>query len=222
MHPLNRIAQSSNTKRLLNAVLLICVTLLLAGSLAYALRLQLLTSLASFLIVNDHLQPADIVFVLTGDVYTRPLHASELFKQGLAPRIVIPRGEDTPAVELGLFPNATDVAVGVMKELGVPNENITVLSVVGGSTSTHDDAVILRQYVEDHAIERVILVTSAFHTRRTAWAFKKEFSDSSATLEIAAAPHREFDETNWWKTERGLITLANEYIKLVYYFVTYR
>jgi uncharacterized SAM-binding protein YcdF (DUF218 family) len=110
-----------------------------------------------------------------------------------------------------------------MRELGVPDENITVLYYIdGGATSTYDEAVTLRRYVEDHAIERVILVTSAFHTRRSRWIFEKELSASSITLEVAAAPHWRFDATNWWQVERGLIMFANEYIKLFYYFVMYR
>ncbi len=36
-----------------------------------------------------------------------------------------------------------------------------------------------------------------------------------------AAPYRGFDETNWWKSERGLIEVTNELIKLVYYRVVY-
>lgn len=202
----------------LKAFVLICIALLLI----YAFRSQLLTGLAKVLIVNDHLQSADIIFVLTGDVDSRPFYASELFNRGLASHIVIAKEEDSMAVEIGLFPNATDVAVKVMKERGVPSGNITVLTVDGGVTSTHEEALLLRRYVEDHAIGRVILVTSAFHTRRTKWKFEKELSNLPVIVEIAAAPNRHFDETNWWKTERGLIAVANEYLKLCYYFVVYR
>lgn len=194
----------------------------IAVLLIYAFRSQLLTGLAKVLIVNDRLQPADIIFVLAGDIDSRPFYASKLFNQGLASHIMIAREEDSPAVEIGLFPNATDVAVRVMKERGVPSGNITVLAVDGGATSTHEEALLLRHYVEDHAIGRVILVTSAFHTRRAKWKFERELSNLPVIVEVAAAPHRHFDETNWWKTERGFIAMVNEYLKLCYYFVVYR
>lgn len=218
---LSRILQSTRLKRLLKIFLFICITFLLVSFLAYIFRTQLLTGLAEFLIIDDELQPVDVIFVLNGDVDTRPFRAAELFKQGLAPQVVIPKEEDSPAVEIGLYPNGTDVAIEVMKALGVPGKNIVMIPVEGGVTSTRDEAKVLRRYVETHGIKRVILVTSAFHTRRARWIFERELADSAVTLEIAAAPQWEFDETNWWKDERGLITFANEYIKLAYYFAVY-
>ncbi|MBN1994459.1 MAG: YdcF family protein [Anaerolineae bacterium] len=191
------------------------------GLLAYIFRLQILIGLASLLIVDDPLQPADLIFVFNGEVETRPFHAAKLFKQGLAPQIVIAQAEDSPAVEIGLYPDETEVAVGVMRELGVPGENITVLQPLGGVTSTRDEAMMLDQYVKEHHLKRIVLVTSAFHTRRTRWISGRELAGSDAILTISAAPHWKFDQTNWWQKERGLIMFSNEYIKLFYYFALY-
>ena len=208
-------------KNWLRLLLLTCVTLLLFGLLAYIFRFQILTGLADFLTVEDKLQPADVIFVLNGDVHTRPFRAVELFKQGLAPQIAIAKEEDMPDVELGISPNGTDVAIGIMKKLGVPDENIVVLAPDEDATSTRDEAKTLRDYVDENDIRRVILVTSAFHTRRAQWIFEKELSGSGAILEVAAAPHWKFDETNWWTREKGLITFFEEYLKLLYYFAVY-
>ena len=208
-------------KNWLRLLLLTCVTLLLFGLLAYIFRFQILTGLADFLTVEDKLQPADVIFVLNGDVHTRPFRAAELFKQGLAPQIAIAKEEDMPDVELGISPNGTDVAIGIMKKLGVPDENIVVLAPDEDATSTRDEAKTLRDYVDENDIRRVILVTSAFHTRRAQWIFEKELSGSGAILEVAAAPHWKFDETNWWTREKGLITFFEEYLKLLYYFAVY-
>jgi uncharacterized SAM-binding protein YcdF (DUF218 family) len=208
-------------KRWLKALLLAGITLLLTGLLVYPFRFQILTGLADFLTVDDQLQPADVIFVLNGDVYTRPFHTAELFKQGLAPQIAIAKEEDLPDVELGISPNGTDVAVSIMKELGVLDENIIVLHINGGVTSTRDEAKTLRDYVDENHIKRVILVTSAFHTRRAKWISEKELTGSGVTLQVAAAPHWKFDETNWWTREKGLITFFEEYLKLFYYFAVY-
>lgn len=203
-------------------ILVLMVTILAAaGLLVYVYRFQLLSGLARLLIVSDSLQPADIIFVLNGDVNTRPFFAAQLFKQALAPRIVIPRVEDTPAVSIGLYPNGTDVSVKVMQKLEVPAEAITVIPIEGGVTSTRDEAVVLRRYIAEHQLKRVIVVTSAFHTRRARWIVAKELAGSGAALQMAAAPEWEFDETNWWQEEQGLISLTNEYIKLGYYLVKY-
>jgi len=178
--------------------------------------------MADLLVVNDPLQPADMIFVLNGDYNTRPFRASELYQQGLAPIIVIAQSEMLPAEKLGLAPNDTDVSINVMKKLGVPPEKIVVLPTEGGVTSTFDEANALRQYIEFHNIHSLILLTSAFHTRRAKWIFDRELAGLPVRLEVAAVPSYGFDESNWWQSEDGLITLNNEYIKLAYYFLKYR
>jgi uncharacterized SAM-binding protein YcdF (DUF218 family) len=189
--------------------------------LAFAFRSQILTGFADYLIVSDKLQPADVIVLLNSEVDTRPFRASELFKQGLAPVIVIARSESTPTVNLGLVPNDTDISVAVMEKQGVPAEKIIVLPFPGGVTSTFDEAAAVRQYVQAHQTRRIILVTSAFHTRRARWIFEKALAGLPIALEMAAVPYSGFDQTNWWKNETGLIMLNNEYIKLFYYLFKY-
>jgi uncharacterized SAM-binding protein YcdF (DUF218 family) len=196
--------------------------------LAYGFHAPLLTSLAGFLVVDDvsvlstdSVQPADLIFVLNGEIETRPFHAVDLFKQGLAPQIMIAKVEDSLPVEMELWPNETDVAVKIMRELDVPATDITVLTPAGGVSSTYEEAVSLRQYAEHHEIQRVILTTSAFHTRRARWIFEKELADLAIDLKVSAAPHLKFDKSNWWTIEEGLIYFTNEYIKFLYYLIVY-
>jgi uncharacterized SAM-binding protein YcdF (DUF218 family) len=222
MPQVDRNADYSPKKHLQRNILVASAVLLLLAVLVYALRAQILTGIADLLVVNDPLQPADIIFVLNGDYNTRPFRASELYQQGLVPVIVIARSEMLPAEKLGLAPNDTDVSIGVMKKLGVPPEKIVVLPVEGGVTSTFDEAIALRHYIESHNIHSLILLTSAFHTRRAKWIFDRELAGLPITLAVVAVPHYGFDQTNWWQSEDGLITLNNEYIKLAYYFLKYR
>lgn len=209
-------------KQPLRTILATGAVLLALLLLVLAFHAPILTGIANYLIISDNLQPADAIFLLNSDVNTRPFRASELYKQGLAPVIIIARSENTPTVDMGLMPNDTDVSVGVMKKLGVPPEQITVLPIPGGVTSTFDEAEVLRQYIQAHPIHRIILVTSAFHTRRVRWIFEKTLAGLPIELEMVAVPYAGFNQNNWWKNEVGLITLNNEYIKLIYYFFKYR
>ncbi len=188
---------SPRRKQALRNILAALAIILLLAVLAFTFRSQILTGVADYLIVNDKLQPADVIFLLNSEVNTRPFRASELYKQGLAPVIVIARSENTPTVDLGLVPNDTDLSVGVMEKLGVPAEKIIVLPFPGGVTSTFDEASALRQYIQTHPIHRIILVTSAFHTRRARWTFEKVLAGLPVTLEMAAVPYDGFDQTNW-------------------------
>ena len=207
--------------RLLKVITIILILLLVLGFLVFSVRSSILSGLASILVVDDPLQPADLIFVLTGDEDTRPFHAATLYKQGLAPRIAVAQSEVTPTTELGLYPNSTDVVVRVLQELGIPDRDITVVKSNGGATSTRDEARLLRRYLAEHDVRRVIIVTSPFHTRRANWIFKRELSDLEAETQMSAAPQQKFNETNWWQSERGLLAFTNEYIKLFYYYAVY-
>jgi uncharacterized SAM-binding protein YcdF (DUF218 family) len=222
MPHIKRNADLPNKSYLLRNILIAGAVLLLLVVFAYAFRAPILTGVADYLVVNDKLEPADIIFLLNSEVNTRPFYASDLYRQGLAPVIVIARSEDTPTVDLGLVPNDTDIDVGVMEKLGVPADKIIVLPVPGGVTSTFDEAMALKQYIEANGVHSIILVTSAFHTRRARWIFDRELSGLPVTLEMAAAPYPTFDQANWWQNETGLITVNNEYIKLAFYFFKYR
>jgi uncharacterized SAM-binding protein YcdF (DUF218 family) len=209
-------------KHTLRTILAAGVILLLLVILAFTFRSQILTGIADYLIINNKLQQADAIFLLNSEFNTRPFRAAELYKQGQAPVIIIARSENTPVVDLGLVPNDTDISVGVMEALGVPPGRIIVLSVPGGVTSTFEEAVALREYIKANPIHRIILVTSAFHTRRAWWIFDRTLAGLPVMLEMAAVPYAGFDRANWWKNENGLTTLNNEYVKLVYYLFKYR
>jgi uncharacterized SAM-binding protein YcdF (DUF218 family) len=208
-------------QRLLKWVIAAAVILLLV-LLVYAFRAPILRGVAQGLIVNDEPTTSDIIFVLNSDYNIRPACAAALYKQGLGPLIVMARSEDTPAVEMGLIPNDTDISVGVLEHLGIPAEKILVLPYPGGVTSTFDEATVLHQYIQSTGIDRIILVTSAFHSRRASWIFARELADLPVDVRMVAVPYSTFDDTNWWQNESGLITLNNEYIKLAYYFLKYR
>src|SRR5665648_355122 len=166
--PVNPKKNFKKTGIILLVVLLVCL-------LVYGLRTPLLTGLANYLVNTDNpLQKADITFVMNGDYNTRPFTASDLYNQGFAPLVAIAQAESSPAQLLGLVDNPTDIAVEVMKMRGVPADKLLVLNDIGPVTSTFDEARALRQYIETHNLNSVILVTSAFHTRRSRWIFERE------------------------------------------------
>jgi uncharacterized SAM-binding protein YcdF (DUF218 family) len=197
-------------------VLLLCL-------LAYSLRTPLLTGLANYLVSTDTpLAKAELIFVLNGDYDTRPFYTTDLYQQKLAPLVAIAQTESSQAELMGLVGNPTDIAVEIMKMRGVPSDKLLVFDETGPVTSTFDEARALRQYIQAHDVRSVILVTSAFHTRRSRWIFERELEGVPVNLQVAAAPHNGFDASNWWQKEDGLINLNNEYIKLIFYKIKYR
>jgi len=173
--------------------------------------------MGKFLVVKDPLSNVDIIYLLTGDVISRPFHAVELYRENYTNTIVVPQHELNPAEELGIYPNPTEAAVKVLIQKGVNKSDIIVIDFDNGVTSTTDEAIALRRYINKTKIKNVIIVTSAFHSFRAKYIFKKVLKVTSANIIMSPAPHRKFDETNWWKFEEGLIYCTNEYLKFIHY-----
>jgi len=87
----------------------------------------------------------------------------------------------------------------------------------GGATSTFDEAADALKYAKENDWERLIIVTDHFHTRRAFCAFEKVFKDSGIQVQVAGADNDIFDATNWWKSDRGILTYFSETIKYPIY-----
>ena len=162
------------------------------------------------------MEHSDIIFVLLGGESTRPFHAADLYDQGFAPEIVISQSQLPSEVQFKFYPSPTQAALYIFKEQGIPDSVIQIADFPQGVSSTRDEAKALNEYMNQHSVKSVIIVTDAFHTRRARYIFQKELWDESITIMMSPVPHWQFDETNWWNFEEGLITCNNEYLKLIH------
>lgn len=199
--------------------LVLAVAVLVLGAVVYVQRTEFLTMAALTLAAEDPLERADVIFVLSGGIDTRPYHAAGLYRHGFGRKIVLARAESRRAVRLGLVPNETDLTVRLLAKLGVPDSAIVVLRIPGGVTSTRDEARAFRAFVEANGVERAILVSSAHHGRRAKWIFARALGGLPVDLRMSSAAEAEFNEGNWWKVEDGLMAYAAEYLKLLHNFV---
>jgi uncharacterized SAM-binding protein YcdF (DUF218 family) len=186
----------------------------------YWFRAPVLTGAARCLRVEDSLVKADCILVLSGDPATRVPAAAQLFHDGWAPSILLTHPELPREVRFPFVPLQADVAQNILQYLDVPKEVISILP--GEATSTYDEAVSLRRYVNSNPeIKRIILVTTAFHTRRARWICRKALKGVNVRLLACPAEHGAFHEQNWWQNERGLIEYFNEYVKGMLYLWRY-
>lgn len=191
---------------------------LAAAALAFALLwVPFLTAVGELLSVEDPIAPADYLYVLGGEPETRSFLAADLYHAGVAPRLLVPQVQENTANELGIVPTDTEVSVGLLRAKGVPDSAIVVLqSTPGGVSSTRDEAVQLREFLEPLENPRIIAVTSWYHTRRTRWNLRRGLNGIDVDLRVAGAEHPVANEHNWWRSEDGLVLVFQEYIKFLH------
>src|SRR5690606_10560695 len=122
-------------------VLLSLAALILIG---FGLRRPILAASAHILDVGAQPEASDIIFLLGGDIHSRPGKVVELYSRGFAPTILLARASDSEATKIGAIPNETDATVTMLTRLGVPDSAIVVLAPSGGVSSTTAEAVELR------------------------------------------------------------------------------
>lgn len=194
------------------------LVLFFAPVLLYAGREPLLVAGARALTVDDARGPADYIVVLSGGSETRPFAAAELYRRGLAPRVVIFHAREEPGPDVGA-PALTQVQIyrRVLEMEGVPAAAIAQLP--GRVDSTRDEARALRRLLVAHPARRVIIVTSPEHTRRARWTFQKTLTGMAVEVRMAPARHPRFDETNWWRHDVGALAYIHEFLKFPYYWI---
>lgn len=201
--------------------LLAVAVVVTTGWVVVAARTLWLPLPAEWLRVQDPVAKADAVFILSGNVVWRAPLAARLYREDRAPRLLVTGGyySDYFLVLTGEHLTDAEVVARVLSKLGVPRSAMTL---VKGGTSTYEEALILRKQVDDLGLRSVIVVTSNFQSRRARWIFRKVLRDRSVALSFVEANHAVFTPRDWWRHEEGLITVSNEYIKLVYYALRYR
>lgn len=184
-------------------------------------KVNILRSIGNGLIYQDALEPCEAIFVLSGSADERAKHAAYLHKKGYAPRIVctgaiIPENVEILGME---YKEAQITQTALTKRYKVPDTLVTCL-LEGTSTKEEADAVL--NYAEKHHLSKIMIVSTAFHTKRVKYIFRKRFKhNKNIKLCIQAAPALDYNERYWWKDEEGLLTVYTEYAKKMYYFFKY-
>ena len=181
--------------------------------------------LAERLIVEKPLDQADAILVLGGSkVYLeRTNKAAELYKKGVAPKILLTddggRGGWSSVEQRN--PPYVDLAKRELLAQGVPVENIEILQPqVSGTIS---EAQNLRKKIEETNWKRILIVTSAYHTRRSLWTFQTVLAENKIEIGIQPAPVGQQTPMPfvWWLSPFGWNLVAGEYVKSAYYWMSF-
>jgi uncharacterized SAM-binding protein YcdF (DUF218 family) len=178
---------------------LVLTTVVLVGALA-ALGIVVLPVAGLYLTVSDPLEPSDAIFVLEGRTPAREIEAATLYHRRYAPRVVLTLARDPiPAIARRLAgePMPQMRAQRVLQHAGVPADAIVRLSRVVENTDQELAADF--DYARASGFRRVILVTSAYHTRRVKVIWASRYGRALPAL-VHPTPYEHWDPARWWRS----------------------
>jgi uncharacterized SAM-binding protein YcdF (DUF218 family) len=171
----------------------------------YLARHPLMRTAANWWIIEDSLEPADALIVLSDDNFyaDRATRAAELFREGKAPLVV--------ASGRRLRPNAgiAELMEHDLIERGVPKDKI--IRFPHEAHNTLEEAEALRKLALQRKWHSAIVVTSNYHTRRARYIFEKSFPQGVA-IRVASARDGDFDPERWWERRKSMKDLLGEWL----------
>jgi uncharacterized SAM-binding protein YcdF (DUF218 family) len=205
---------------MLRAVKLMLVLLVIAGGLfcVPAVRDAALPPVAGWLDIDQQPECTPYVLILPGDESRRSLTAAGLIRVGLAQDVLIPQNPESADVKDGITLPTAQISRQILLQAGIADDHILLLP--SQSRTTFDDARAVAEFLRDRE-PKVTGVTSAFHTRRTRFVFRRVFGADADGIRVVSAPNPGFDTSDWWQRREGLRLILTEYVKLAFYYVRY-
>ncbi len=202
-----------------------CAAVLIAGAAGVFARAPLLTSLGNVLLRQDPLVKADAIVVLAGGTPQRELEAADLYAAGYAPKIILTLERNSPAGDVlrqrGIaFETPTELKRRILRSLKVPDTAIILLDRTH-ATSTKMETDLVSDWVAMNPVQRIIVVTSPYHTRRAALTFSRALRHNGVEIVAHPASHEPWTSDAWWTDREQLKNGLVEIQKLVFYYVAY-
>lgn len=167
-----------------------------------------------WLILEDPLQNAAAIAVLSGRMPGRALEAAKVYKQGYAPQVWLTHSTEPGATLAKLsVPYQGEDAYDklILIHEGVPESAIRVLE--PPIVNTADEMATIGQALSGANPRRVILVTSKVHTRRTQTLWR-HLSAANGDAIVHGVSDDPFDAEHWWRNTSDALDVVREVLGL--------
>jgi uncharacterized SAM-binding protein YcdF (DUF218 family) len=163
-----------------------------------------------WLVVEDPLEKAEAIVVLSGRIPVRAIEAARLYRAGYASQIWLTRPEQPAAslAALGIpFSGEDFFNAQVLVHQGVPVSAIRALAPPINNTADEVRAIAAELHRENGST--VIIVTTKAHTRRVhrLW---QQLAGGQGRAIVRAATDDPFDPAHWWRTTGDALDVVRE------------
>jgi len=167
-----------------------------------------------WLVVEDPLEPAKAIVVLSGRMPLRALEAAEIYHEGYSAEVWVTRSA-SPAEELrrmGIgYVGEEFYNQKVLMYRGVPTDAIRVLG--EPVENTEEEVREIAAELQRVGGSKVIVVTSKPHTRRVKAIWKVRVGDSPRLI-VRFASQDSYDAAHWWRHTRDALDVMREVLGL--------
>jgi uncharacterized SAM-binding protein YcdF (DUF218 family) len=180
---------------------------------------------ARVLVVKADIASPDSIVVLSGSstYLERAGWAANLYGEGRAPLILLTDDgliggwDHREERNLHYF----EMTAKRLQQLGVPKDRIQVIP--GLASGTYEETLLIRDYTASHNLKRILIVTSAYHSRRALWSMRRACEGSGIEVGIDSPPPGWQTPTlwRWWTKRWGWKVVGGEYVKMIYYWIKY-
>lgn len=203
-------AASHIRKRLLVPAIVLTVVI---GVIAFAAGIFL--CVGRWLVVEDPLDKAQAIVVLSGRIPMRAKEAARLYNAGYAPQVWLTRAKEPAASlqEMHIAYIGEDFFNSrVLIHEGVPSSAIRVLE--SPTDNTADEVRAIAAELEHEKGATVIIVTTKAHTRRvrTLW---RELAGGRGRAIVRAPSADPFAPEHWWRATDDALDVVREVLGLV-------
>jgi len=194
------------------------LVLVVAGCIGlYLIRQPILRAAGWALVVNDPVEPADIIVVPLDADGGGVLEAADLVHEGIATRVAVfaelpDNAVDKEFLRRGVtYEDAATRSIRALKMLGVGNVEQIPRFVSG----TEDEGPALAEWCAQHQFHSVVVVSSSDHSRRLRRVLSRAMKDQSTRVAVRCARYSIFDPDRWWETHDGIRIEIEEFEKLL-------
>ncbi|MGH9703931.1 MAG: YdcF family protein, partial [Candidatus Acidiferrales bacterium] len=187
---------------------LILAALLAAGIVVFR-------GIGKWLVLEDPLEHADVIVVLSGRIPARAMEAAQIYRQGFAPEVWVthPDGPKEELAQLGIDFTDEDVySAEILEKLGVPADRIHILP--KPILNTEEEIETVKETLEQTGKSRAIIVTSPSHTRRVR-ALWRVLAGRNLRAMVRYARSEPYDAAHWWRHTRDALSVLRETLGLL-------
>ena len=168
-----------------------------------------------WLVVEDPLEKAHAIVVLSGGLPERAQEAAKLYVAGYAPEVWLTHStEPGAALEKMQIPYQGEdfYDISVLTHQGVPRNAIRLLE--PPIVNTADEIAAASAVLEHAQGSVVIIVTSKVHTRRTRILWHR-LAPSHEKAIVRAASEDPFEPQRWWRTTHDALDVVREVLGIL-------